>query len=523
MLRQRRIGQNFYEKSRRFHPDQLASGRKAGKFMTERIQKTLIANRGEGARRVAHTILEMRMLPVVVFTSDDNKSFHAIEDEERERYEIKDYTNIGGFIEVAKASGVKLVHPGWGFSSEDPNFPNACKEAGLIFIGPSEMTMRKAGDKETAKEIAGNLGIPVTEDFSGSSQDIRGGAINLGLSDKEDSVPIMLKAARAGGGNGNRLVSKLSDLDPVLDRLEQNFRSNGKDPKFFAERFISDAHHVEVQLLGDEHGGLVHFGTRNCSIQLRLQKVIEEAPAFSLSEAKEKELIKYALKFGEHIGYTNAGTVEFLVDKKGNIFFLEFNPRLQVEHRVTELITGRNLVKHQIEIAQGGYVPRQGDIKFAGSAIEVRVNAQKFHEGTLLPADGVVEKVIFPKGEHIIVDHNLYDGYEINLRYDPTQAKVAVWGINRGDAVRTLQKALKELSIEGVPTNIDFVLGVLSSKEFAQGKHTTTFFEEMLKELAEKEGDGENLVCSPSASLWRIDGRIAQMEQRGSTPRGWRR
>ena len=514
--------------------------------MTERIKKVLIANRGEGSRRVAHTILEMGMLPVVVFTSDDSKSLHA--NEGQERHEIKNYTNIGGFIEVAKASGVKLVHPGWGFSSEDPNFPKACKEAGLIFIGPSEMAMRQAGNKETAKEIARTLGIPVIESFSGNHQDIKSWAISLGVSDREDSVPIMLKAARAGGGNGNRLVPKLSALDPTLDKLEQNFPSNGEGPKFFAERFISDAHHVEVQLLGDEHGGLVHFGTRNCSIQLRYQKVVEEAPAPFIREEKEKELYKYALRFGEHVGYTNAGTVEFLMDRKGNIFFLEFNPRLQVEHRVTELITGHNLVRHQIEIAQGGHVPAQNEIKFSGSAIEARINAQKFHEGTLLPAGGVVEKVIFPKEDHhIVVDRNLYKGYEINLNYDPTQAKVAVWGANRGDAVRTLQKALKELSIEGVFTNIDFVLRVLSSEEFVQGKHSTTFFEEMLKEMAGKNGgrrEDEKKAAAIGVSLavalqekqrqrevaafpardniWRDTGRTDQMNRRN--PRmGWRR
>ena len=478
------------------------------------INRLLIANRGECARRIADTALEMGMLPVVVFTSDDSSSLHATEGQER--HKIEDYTNIGGFIEVAKASGAKLVHPGWGFSSEDPNFPKACREAGIIFIGPSEMTMRQAGNKETAKKIAGKLKIPVVESSSGDSQNIRDWAIDLGLSDDRDSIPVMIKAARAGGGNGNRLVTKLNDLDPILKKLEQSFRGNGKELSLFAERFIPDAHHVEVQLLGDEHGGLVHFGTRNCSIQLRLQKVVEEAPAPFLSKAQEKALFEYALKFGEHIGYTNAGTVEFLVDREGNIFFLEFNPRLQVEHRVTELITGRNLVKHQIEIAQGGHVPAQDQIRFDGSAIEARVNAQKFHEGTLLPAGGVVERVIFPKGEHIVVDHNLDVGYEINLNYDPTQAKVAVKGKNREDAIGTLQKALKTFSIEGVSTNVNYVLRVLASNEFVQGKHSTTFFEEMLKEMAENESGNrqKEVVVFSQRSLWKEAGRIDQMSGR---------
>lgn len=489
--------------------------------MTERIEKILIANRGEFARRSAGTVLEMGMSPVVVFTSDDRKSLHVKEGQESRK--IENYKDIGELIKVAKAAGTKLILPGWGFSSEDWNFAKACREAGIKFAGPNENAMRKAGDKEVAKQIARNLKIPVVESSSGSSQNIRDFAIDLGLSDDPDSVAVMVKASRAGGGNGNRPVTRLSDLDAVLEKLEQNFRGNGKDISLFAERFILGAHHVEVQLLGDEHGGLVHFGTRNCSIQLRQQKVIEEAPAPFLSKTQEKELYKYALKFGEDIGYTNAGTVEFLIDRKGNIFFLEFNPRLQVEHRVTELITERDLVKHQIEIAQGGYVPSQENIKFAGSAIEARVNAQGFNRGTLLPAGGVVERVIFPKGEDIIVDHNLYNGYEINPNYDPTQAKVAVKGKNREDAIRILQKALKELSIEGVSTNIDFVLRVLSSEEFAQGKHTTISFEEMLKEMAEKNGGRrEQALDSPqSGTIWRDTGRSEQIN--GRNPRmGWR-
>ena len=502
------------------------------------INRVLVANRGECARRIADTVTQLGKTPIAVYSEDDKNNLHV--KEAREVHEIRNYSDIGSIIDVARESGADAIHPGWGFVSEDPRFPKACDKAGIIFIGPSEMTMRQAGNKETAKKTARNLGIPVIESSSGSSPNIRSWAINLGLSDKEDSVPIMIKAARAGGGNGNRLVSKLSDLDPVLDKLERTFSGNGKDISFFAERFISDAHHVEVQLLGDEYGGLVHFSTRDCSIQLRLQKVIEEAPAPFLSEAQEEALFRYALKFGKHVGYTNAGTVEFLVDKKGNIFFLEFNPRLQVEHRVTELITGRDLVKHQIEIAQGGRVPAQDEIRFSGSAIEARVNAQGFNRGTLLPAGGVVERVIFPKGEDVIVDHNLYNGDKINLNYDPTQAKVAVKGKNREDAVGILQKALKSFSIEGVSTNIDFVLRVLSSEEFAQGQYSTTFFEEMLRELAEKNRgqreDGvaaatevaaalalqerqrgsEVVVFRENSSLWRQAGLFDQVESRSN-------
>lgn len=498
-------------------------------------EKILIVGRGEGARRIIQAAQELGIRTAAVFTQDDEDSRHVRDADEA--HKIDSYSDIPGAIKIGKRIKAKVIHPVWGFGSEDPRFPKACGEAGIKFAGPHEQAMRQAGDKEVARQIAGKLAIPLIENSSGSSQNIHDFAIDLGLSDDTDSIPVMIKAARAGGGNGNRLVTRLSDLDPVLAKLEQNFPGNGEKVSFFAERFMPNAQHVEVQLLGDEHGRLVHFGTRDCSIQLRYQKVIEEAPAPFLSEEKEKELYKYALRLGEHIGYTNAGTVEFLVDRLGNIFFLEFNPRLQVEHRVTELITGRNLVKHQIEIAQGGHVPAQDEISFSGSAIEARINAQRFNEGTLLPAGGIVERMIFPKGEDIIVDHNLYNGYEINLDYDPTQAKVAVKGKNREDAIGTLQRALKAFSIGGVSTNIDFVLRVLSSKEFSQGQHSTTFFEEMLKEMAEKNGgiqedmkkagaigvavalalqerQRENEAVHESGSLWRQAGRIDQTTRR---------
>lgn len=496
--------------------------------MIETENKLLVFGRGEGAGGVIHTAQKLGIATATVFTPYDKGSLHVRY--ANEAHPIESYQDIPGAIKIAEEIGAKMIHPVWGFQSENPGFPKACKEAGIKFVGPGEHAMREAGDKEVAKKIAGKLYIPVVESSSGSSQNIRDFAIDLGLSDDLlNSVPVMIKAARAGGGNGNRLVTRLSDLDAVLERLEQNFNGNGNREKIslFAERFILGAQHVEVQLLGDEHGGLVHFGTRNCSIQLRQQKVIEEAPAPFLSEEKERELYKYALKFGEHIGYTNAGTVEFLVDRVGNIFFLEFNPRLQVEHRVTELITGSNLVKHQIEIAEGGHVPTQDEIKFSGSAIEARINAQRFNQGTLLPAGGVVERVIFPKGEDIIVDHNLYNGYEINLNYDPTQAKVAVKGENREDAIGTLQKALKAFLLEGVSTNIEFVLGVLSSKEFAGGQHTTTFFEDMLREMAvapalqKRERKGV-VVLHRNPSPWRADGLSRQMESRSPSKKGWR-
>lgn len=317
------------------------------------------------------------------------------------------------------------------------------------------------------------------------------------------------------------------------------------------ERFLPDVRHVEVQVLGDQHKNLVHLGTRDCSVQANQQKIIEEAPAPFLTPEQEKLLYEYALEIGKAIEYSNAGTVEFLVEPNGDIFFMEFNPRLQVEHGVTELITGLDLVEWQIRIAEGKKLPRDvKNPKFSGAAIEARVNAQSIYKDpqgfTLIPSGGEVGQVIFPKGENIQVDHSLYDGYAINPNYNPTQAKVMVWSSSRNGAIDDLRRALKEFAIKGVETNISFIIDTLSHSKFVKGEHTTAFSQELLEELAEKESrdyhnreiaaaigvsvilalrdrDTQNYVSMPSASPWKIAGLIAQMERRGSAVRDWRR
>lgn len=507
------------------------------------IERVLIVNRGECARRIAYTVRGLGKTPVMLYTPDDENSLHVKEAEEK--YEIASYSDIKGAVKLAQKIGAIIV-PGWGFESENPEFPRRCAKEEVLFAGPTEEAMKNAGNKETAKRIAKRLGIPVIESSSRVKRsDGAKWAAKHGLSDQDDSVPMMIKAARAGGGMGNTVVYRLEDIHEAIERLTNRSQISFRKPRIFVERFVEDARHIEVQLLGDQNDNLVHLGTRDCSTQWNNQKLIEEAPASFLTPEQEKLLFEYALEFGRAVGYSNAGTAEFLLSN-GNIFFMEFNPRLQVEHGITELITGVDLVEQQIRIAEGKPLEfTQKGIKFSGVAVEARVNAQTIYPSNpkaLMPSDGVVEKVIFPEGENIRVDHALNAGEEINLNYNSTQAKVMAWSFGRDEAIKELKEALGQFVIKGVEMNIPFLLAVLSHPTFLNGEHTTNFFEEMLKEMAEKNGGrlkekeivaviGVSLVLAlqegqrqkkvPEGDIWKYFGRMGQLNS-GNPRKGWR-
>ena len=507
------------------------------------INRVLVANRGECARGIVSTCNKLGITPVVIYTPDDQGSLHVRE--AQEKHEVPNYTDIQSIVKAAYESQADAVHPGWGFISEDPNFVKACEKKGIIFIGPKESAMRKAGNKEKIKEIATNLGVPV---IASTPPNLRASRVAAwakrnGLSNEPDSVHMMLKAATAGGGNGNQVIRKLEDLGKAVTSVTRRTEKLGRSSRrVFMERFLSDVRHVEVQVLGDQHENLVHLGTRDCSVQSAQQKIIEEAPAPFLTPEQEKLLYQYALEIGKAIEYSNAGTVEFLMQPNGDIFFMEFNPRLQVEHGVTELIANLDLVEQQIRIAEDKKLPKDvKNLKLSGAAIEARVNAQRVYEQypqrlTLIPSGGKVEQVIFPRGENIRVDHSLYDGYEINITFNPTQAKVMAWSLSRNEALDDLKRALKEFVIKGVKTNIPFIIDVLSHPKFVKGEHTTAFSQELLEELAEKERaavvgvsvalalqDGQNHAAY-STSIWKNAGRIEQVTKSGLIfDRGWKR
>ncbi|MEK7517313.1 MAG: biotin carboxylase N-terminal domain-containing protein [Patescibacteria group bacterium] len=502
------------------------------------IKRVLIANRGDCARRIAGTVVRLGKTPIAVYEAPDKNSLHV--KEAVEAHEISSYTDIGSFIDVARESGADAIHPGWGFQSENPKFRKECDKAGIIFIGPTEEAMRKAGNKETAKKIARKLGIPAIRSSSRVKRsDIAGWASRHGLTNGDDSVAMMIKAAKGGGGSGNTVVFRLRDLEEAAERLTNHSRKLWGKSRVFVERLVTDAHHVEGQIVGDEHGHLIYAGSRDCTVQYGNQKVIEEAPAPFLSSEQERLVQEYSLAFGNEIGYSSAGTVEFLLSSKEGLLFMEFNTRVQVEHGVTELVTGLDLVEQQILIAEGKSLPAQEEIKFSGAAIEARVNAQTIYEAdprTLIPAGGVVENVIFPEGKNIRVDHALYDGYEINMNYNPTQAKVIAWSSDRDGAIEGLKSALGRFSITGVETNIPLILEVLSHPDFLGGQHKTTFFGQMLRELAEKEDGNREMAAAigvavasalqerqkekgtlpANGRLWRQAGRTDQMNARGN-------
>jgi len=500
------------------------------------FERILIANRTDCARRIARTCIELGKTPIVLYTADDKESLHV--KEAVEAYEIPNYGDLRSIIEVGQRMEVDAIHPGWGFVSENPKFPKACEKAGVIFIGPSEETMRKAGDKERIKRAAKKLAVPVIDSSSRvKKSNISEWAARNGLSDEENSVPVMLKAAKSGGGTGNKVVYRLSNLEEEVSNLKNSSQKLWGRSRIFAERLVRNPRHVEVQLFGDENGNLIHLGSRDCTVQYE-QKVIEEAPAPFLTLGQEKLIHEYALAIGKSIEYTGAGTAEFLMSRDGEILFMEFNPRLQVEHGITEMITNLDLVKLQILVAEGKRLPSQKKIKFRGSAIEARVDALTIydaHPERLITTGGMVEDIEFPKGENVRVDHALYKGYEINTRYNRTQAKVMAWSSDRSGAIENLKSALEDFKIDGVITNIPLLNSALSHEKFVRGEHSTTFFEEMLREMAEKRRIEKEMAGAIGAGValafqerqenekvlahqevfspWRHFGRIVQMRR----------
>ena len=492
-------------------------------------EKLFVLGRGEGAVRVMGTARKMGLVTAAAFTPDDEGSLHvSVADE---AYPIESYSDIEGNVKVAKRNGVTMIHPVWGPASENPKLASACKKANIVFVGPSARSMRKAGHKERIKEVADDVGVPRTVSTPPriKIKRIPGWAKRNGLS---EGMPMILKAATAGGGNGNQVVSNLRELYPAIENVKRRVgRQGGGSNRVYMEHYLKDVRHVEVQVIGDQYGNLVGFGDRDSTIQYLYQKLAEEGPAPFLTSEQHMLLQGYALRIGNAIGYSSAGTVEFLMTPEGEIYFMEFNPRLQVEHGVTELITGYDLVELQIRIAQGERLPfRQEDIKFDGVAIEARVNAQTINPQDpkkLIASGGVVEHVIFPEGEGIRVDHSLYDGYEMNLNYNPTQAKVIAWAPSRQEAIERLKDALGKFVIEGVKTNIPLLLVALSHPKFLNGEHKTTFFAETLEEMEKagvigvavalglKEWQRQEKVSAlpTSGDIWRQAGRLGQVNR----------
>ncbi len=461
------------------------------------INKVLVANRGEIAIRVMRTCREMEIATVAVYSEADRTALHVRY--AHEAYCIgaapsaQSYLNIDAIIDAAKQSKADAIHPGYGFLSENPAFARRCAQEGIIFIGPTADVMLTMGDKIKAREAMMAAGIPVVPGTKGSISD-HAEALKL---IKEIGLPVMIKAAAGGGGKGMRLVHNEADIESSLNAARSEAMASFGDDAVYIEKYISSPHHIEFQILMDEHGNAVHLFERECSVQRRHQKMIEETPSPLMTPELRKKMGDTAVAAAKAVNYLGAGTIEFLADDSLNYYFLEMNTRLQVEHPITERTTGVDLVKQQINIAKGLPLPfGQNDLVQRGHAIECRINAED-PDNNFMPAPGKVHKIKEPSGLGIRIDGYVYEGYEIPIYYDSMISKLIVWGKTREIAIQRMRRALYEYKITGVKTSIKFLEKIMYTSDFVQGKYNTHFIEnnreELLKET-ETTQDSEDMA-----------------------------
>ncbi|MFC2097407.1 acetyl-CoA carboxylase biotin carboxylase subunit [Bacteroidota bacterium] len=449
------------------------------------IKKILVANRGEIAIRIMRTCREMSISSVAVFSEADRTSEHVRYADEA--YFIgpspsaESYLNIDTIIKVAKESKADAIHPGYGFLSENANFSDRCKKEGIIFIGPSSEVISTMGDKITARKTMINSGVPVVPGTNKCP--VNEEEIEELL--KKIKLPIMIKASAGGGGKGMRLVRKKDDILEAINAAKSESLSAFGDDSVYIEKYIDSPHHIEFQILGDIFGNVIHLCERECSIQRRHQKVIEETPSPLMTDKLRDEMGKHAIAAAASVKYVGAGTIEFLVDDSGNYYFLEMNTRLQVEHPITERVTGIYLVKEQINIANGEKLRyEQKDIKQTGHAIECRIYAED-PDNNFMPSPGKIIHLYEPMGPGIRLDGYVYEGYNIPIYYDPMISKLIVWADTRKEAIQRMNRALSEYKITGIKTNIRFLEQIMKTKKFVDGKYNTHFIDNNLKKLIE--------------------------------------
>jgi acetyl-CoA carboxylase biotin carboxylase subunit len=444
---------------------------------SRKFDKLLVANRGEIAMRVIRACHELGIKTVAVYSDVDRNSPHVRYADEA--YNIgpaparESYLNIAKLIEVAERSGVQAVHPGYGFLAERSTFAQACYDAGLVFVGPSPSAIRVMGDKLEARRTVEAAGVPIIPGTKPGLDDdeLLEAAPSIGF-------PLLVKASAGGGGKGMRPVHDPADLSDALDSARREALSAFGDGTIYLEKIISEARHIEIQVLGDFKGNYIHLGERECSLQRRHQKLIEEAPSFVVDEDMRARMGKVAIEAARSVGYVSAGTVEFLVDKAKHFYFLEMNTRVQVEHPVTELVTGVDIVQEQLRVARGRMLRYgQEDVKMHGWAIECRINAEDPYN-EFLPSTGTITTVILPTGPGVRIDTGVFPGYQVTPYYDSLISKLICYGETRGEAVLRMRRALEEYRIMGVNTNIPFHQHMMDSHRFLSGSFDTNFVEE---------------------------------------------
>lgn len=461
------------------------------------FRKVLIANRGEIAVRVMRTCREMGIPTVAVYSDVDRKSLHVRYADQA--YHIgaapstESYLRIDRIIDAARRSGAEAIHPGYGFLAENPDFARACKDAGVAFIGPPVAAMELMGSKTASRHALIRAGMPVVPGADSnleSFEEVARVAHQLGF-------PVMLKASAGGGGKGLRLVNSQEDLVSAYRTARSEAQNAFNDPAVYVEKYIERPRHVEIQILGDQHGHLIYLGERECSLQRRHQKVMEECPSPAVDEELRRRMGEAAVRIGQLAGYWNAGTVEFLLDRDRNFYFLEMNTRLQVEHPVTELVVGIDLVKEQLRIAAGERLAwRQEDVQLRGAAIECRIYAED-PANNFFPSPGLITRLQVPAGPGIRRDSGVYEGWTVPLEYDPLLSKLAAWGADRSEAIARLRRALGEYEILGIRTNIPFFRRTLEHPDFVEGRLDTGFIDRVL-------GAGLMVEEPPSAEEERV-------------------
>jgi acetyl-CoA carboxylase biotin carboxylase subunit len=441
------------------------------------FRKILIANRGEIAVRIIRTCREMDVATVAVFSEVDRTALHVRLADEAVAIgpapAAQSYLSIERILDAARSTGADAIHPGYGFLSENAAFAAACGRAGVKFIGPSPAAMELMGSKTRARQAMRAAGVPVV---AGTSEAL-GDATQAGAVAAEIGYPVMLKAAAGGGGKGMRLVASAQELPAALERAQQEALNAFGDASVYIEKAIAGPRHVEVQILADEHGHVIHLGERECSLQRRHQKVLEETPSPWVEKRPEvrQRLTAAAVQAAEAAGYSNAGTVEFLMDADHNYYFLEMNTRLQVEHPVTEMVTGLDLVREQIRIAAGEPLRyQQNDIRPHGSAMECRIYAED-PDNSFFPSPGVISRLERPSGPYVRVDSGAYEGWTVPVDYDPLIAKLVAWAPNRDETIARLRGALREYHVGGIKTTIGFFQAVLVDQDFCSGAFDTGF------------------------------------------------
>lgn len=494
------------------------------------FKKVLIANRGEIAVRIIRACRELGITSVAVFSDADRAALHVSHADEA--YPIgpavarESYLNVPKILEVARRSGAEAIHPGYGFLSENAGFARACKDAGIKFIGPPPSAMELMGSKTRARQAMQAAGVPF----------VPGSAKGLSLAEVKElaariGFPVMIKAAAGGGGKGMRLVRSAAELESSFETAQSEALRSFNDAEVYLEKYIENPRHIEIQVLADEYGNTVYLGERECSVQRRHQKVIEESPSAIVDDDLRARMGAVAVQAAKSAGYSNAGTVEFLVDAERNFYFLEMNTRLQVEHPVTELVTGLDLVHLQFRIAAGEKLPlRQADVHLRGHALECRVYAED-PDNNFFPSPGQITRLLRPSGPGIREDSGVYEGWTVPLDYDPMLSKLIAYAPDRQSTIARMRRALEEYFVGGIKTNLPLFRRILEHPDFAAGRIDTGFLDRLLssRSAETRSPDGLSGIAAVSAALFaatavpQSDGHNGKAVSNGNLSSAWKR